>query len=145
MMSQDGEQTLAEQVWRVTGGWGVQWGLGPRQEQISQWGPLHGQKRLGLLSTALHEGLQLLSHVLQLDALKHLGLLLSVLKRGEPGLGALGRVWLPQKSARSASHTASRMPLQQHQHGSESCCTPCYIMQPCCLSVSSFKLCFHPV
>ncbi len=143
MMSEDGEQTLAGQVWKVMGGWGVQWGPGPRQEQISQWGPQHGQKLLGLLPTALHEGLQLLTHVLQSDALKHLGLLLSVLKRGEPLLGALGRVWLPRKSAQSSSHTALRMPLQQHQHGSESCCTPCYIMQPCCLSICS--LCLHPV
>ena len=118
-MTEDGEQTLAEQVWRVMGGWGVQWGLGPKQEQISQWGPLHG--------------------------LKNLGLLLSVLKRGEPLPGALGRVWLPRKSAQSASHTASRMPLQQHQHGSESCCTPCYFLQPCCLPIWSLNLCFHPV
>ncbi len=144
-MSQDGEQTVAEQVWRVMGGWGVQWGLGPRQEQISQWGPQHGQKLLGLLPTALHEGLQLLTHVLQLDAMKHLGLLLSVLKRGEPLPGALGRVWLPRKSARSVPHTASKTPLQQQQHGSESCCTPCYFLQPYCLSICSLDLCFRPV
>ena len=129
MMSQCDKQTLAEQVRRVMGGWGVQWGLGPRQEQISQWGPRHGQKLLeqllqdgrllqaasGLLPTALHEGLLLVTLVLRLDALKHFGLLLSVLKHGDPGPGALGRVWLPRKSAQSTSHTASRTPLQQHQ------------------------------
>ena len=130
-MSQDGEQTVAEQVRKVMGGSGVQWGLGPRQEQISQWGLQHGQKLLerllqdgrllqgasGLLPTALHEELLLLTHVLQLDALKHFGLMLSVLKCGEPLQGALGRVWLPRKSAQSAFHSASRTPLQQHQRG----------------------------
>lgn len=119
----------------------MQWGPGPRQEQISRWDPQHDQKLLerllqgkrllqaapGLLPTALHEGLLLVTLVLRLDALKHFGLLLSVLKhiglliaslkRGEPLLGALGREWLPRKSAHFASHTASRTPLQQHQHG----------------------------
>lgn len=109
-MSQDDKQTLAEQVWKVMGGWGVQWGQGARQEQISRWGPRHGQKLLerrlqdgrllqaapGLLPTALHEGLLLVILVLRLDALKHLGLLLNVLKRGEQLPGALGWVWLPQ-------------------------------------------------